>query len=108
MPEDAALTCAGDELAIMPRNVASRRGLCWIATSSSGYENAGRKGAIRAFYGRSDIAVIISTIAIPITVAFSRVPDACFWPYLTSNDTKSNIYAWYYCTVPQRTAGGSP
>ncbi|KAM0513021.1 hypothetical protein ACHAPE_008226 [Trichoderma viride] len=34
VPEDAALTCAGDELAMMPRNVASRQSLCWIATSS--------------------------------------------------------------------------
>lgn len=52
------------------------------------------KAQFVAFYGRSDIAAIISTIAITVTVAFSRLPDACFWPYLTSNDTKSNTNAW--------------
>lgn len=70
VPEDAALTCAGDELAIMPRNVASRRSFCWIVRPPHlGIRGFWPKGAIHALYGRTDIAVVYGTMVM-IVAAF--------------------------------------
>ncbi|RFU72822.1 hypothetical protein TARUN_9434 [Trichoderma arundinaceum] len=68
VPEDAALTCAGDELANMPRNVASPRGVRCLSACNliSGYENPerAREWAGLAFtHDAHDFAAQRSTIA---------------------------------------------